>query len=165
MRGRNASGAWEQATLRASRHYRTSRERVGSGRDFCIAMVFSPQLRGRIGRAYVVLIIDVYTCCLLQRHPKCCFLHCNPASIPPQTCFISFCTCPHSATRHLAQRPASTEVFLWYAPFVVKNCVFATAPFSHHSSSVAGGGPTGSTIFSMQWRRTASTFVPIPTLM
>ena len=33
------------------------------------------------------------------------------------------------------------------------------------SSSVAGGGPTGSTIPSMQCRRTASTLVPIPTLM
>lgn len=30
-------------TERAPRHYRTSRERVGVERDFCIAMVFGPQ--------------------------------------------------------------------------------------------------------------------------
>jgi len=39
-------------TGRASRHYRTSRERVGVERDFCIAVVFDPQpMLGCIGQA------------------------------------------------------------------------------------------------------------------
>lgn len=39
-------------TERASRHYRTSRDRVGVERDFCIAMVFGMQpMLGCIGQA------------------------------------------------------------------------------------------------------------------
>jgi len=53
-------------TERALRHYKTSLDRVGVERDFCIAMVFSPQLMvGCIGQACSRLgHRRIYACCL-----------------------------------------------------------------------------------------------------
>jgi hypothetical protein len=48
---REQNGTRIHYTERASRHYRTSCEGVGVERDFCIAMVFGPQLTSCTGRA------------------------------------------------------------------------------------------------------------------
>ena len=153
-------------TERASRHYRTSRERVGVELDFCIAMVFGPQpmlgctgqARGRLGyrRIYVL-------------SPNSAFPSVSPcASTLPLPPFrprrASLITHPARAlVAHIGAPPKACISFKFV--HTLRTLMFATMPAFSHSSSVAGGGPTGSTMLSMQWRRTASTFVPIPTLM
>jgi hypothetical protein len=118
------------------------------------------------GGLAVVLVIDVYMCCPVQHLPSAAFY--APALLqflPPRTCFEYVLVLRRSSLGHHDDQRSGLHRPVFSYSMLHNIIKLDLIPPNPHSSSVAGGGPTGSTIFSIQCLRTASTFEPIPTLM